>query len=87
MDAKPIGLARVNRYIGFSTILIGEGIYGLVDIGDSTSPSYWTLSITGGAGLLVYVGLLRQKSPVPIIFNAVTAMFGSFVFYLVYSGG
>lgn len=46
---------------GICGLLIGEGIYGLVEIADTTYPPYWWSEIIVGAGLLVWASArLRQ---------------------------
>lgn len=47
---------------GICGLLIGEGVYGLVEIADSTYPPYWWAEILVGVGLLVWASA-RPRRP------------------------
>lgn len=58
---------------GISGVLIGEGIYGLAYIADTTYPPYWWGSIVGGLVLLTVIAALRLRRPQAIALSAVIA--------------
>lgn len=46
-----------------SGVLVGEGVYGLTDVADTTSPPYWWGSIAVGLAVLVIIAALRLSGP------------------------
>jgi Family of unknown function (DUF6518) len=48
-----------------SGVLVGEGVYGLSYLGESTLPAYWWGSIGVGIGLLLVVAVRRLQRPRP----------------------
>lgn len=56
---RGIGIAPV------AAVLIGEGIYGLTVVADTTSPVYWVVQLVIGI-VLTLVVILRPRMPVPI---------------------
>ena len=46
---------------GISGLLVGEGIYGLVEIADSTYPPYWVVEILVGLSLLIWASARRIR--------------------------
>ena len=58
-----------------SGVLIGEGVYGLRYIADTTYPPYWWVEIVAGAALLGWVLVRRVRGRGP----AVTALSSSLV--------
>ena len=58
-----------------SGVLIGEGVYGLTYIADTTYPPYWWVEIAVGAALLSWVVVRRVRGAWP----AVTALASSLV--------
>lgn len=48
-----------------ASVLIGEGVYGLTVVADTTSPVYWVVQIVIGA-VLTLVVILRPRMPVPL---------------------
>jgi hypothetical protein len=51
-----------------SAVLIGEGIYGLTMVADTTSPVYWCLQIAGGVAFVavVAVRMLRRREYIAV---------------------
>ena len=54
-------------------VLVGEGVYGLRYISDTTYPPYWRVEIACGVALLVAVSALRLRRPVPVAVAALAA--------------
>lgn len=64
-------------------ILIGEGVYGLTTIADTTSSVYWTISLVVGAAL-VLASAGRLRAPRWIALAAVATVVVAVAFYAVY---
>lgn len=82
------GSSPVLAGLGISPIagiLIGEGIYGLTVIAETTPAAYWTAQIVVGSLLLIAVaGRLREVRAI-VVMCAATAVV-AVAFYVVYSG-
>ncbi len=96
MTGPPLGLAahwvktRHDRPVAIgigamSGTLVGEGVYGLAYVADTTHPAYWRGEILVGVVLLVWVASRRLRGPqtaaVAVVIGALTAV----VFVAVYS--
>lgn len=57
-----------------SGVLIGEGVYGLTTIADTTYPPYWWGEILIGVVLVGYVAARRLRQPRPIAVAIVCAL-------------
>jgi hypothetical protein len=68
---------------GVCGLLVGEGIYGLVEIADTTYPPYWWAEIIVGAGLLAWVGT-RLGGARPVGLAVGVAIVTAFAFVAVY---
>ncbi|GAB2465004.1 MFS family permease [Conyzicola lurida] len=68
-----------------SAVLIGEGVYGLILIADSTSPVYWWLQIVGGAVFVTVVSVRKLRRPGVIALAAALTVVGAAVFYAFYA--
>ena len=64
-----------------SGVLIGEGLYGLTHIADTTYPPYWWGEIVVGAGLLGYLAArrFRQLRPAAVAFVCCLVVAAAFV--------
>lgn len=61
-------------------LLIGEGVYGLTVVADTTSPVYWWLVIVLGAALLVGLAVrLRDIRPVVVLVSIAALLTVAFV--------
>ena len=56
-----------------SGVLVGEGIFGLTVIANTTSPVYWTLSVLAGLAILVVVGWWKRGVRQALLTSALTA--------------
>ncbi len=72
---------------GMSGALVGEGVYGLRYIADSTYPPYWWGQIVVGVALLGWVAARRFRRLVPLALSAVVALGVAAAFIVVYSAG
>ena len=68
-----------------ASILVGEAVYGLTVIGNSTSPSYWTVQLVAGLSLVVALGARLRSLAAGTLCAALTAA-GAAAFYVLYSG-
>jgi len=68
-----------------SAVLIGEGIYGLTLIADSTSPVYWCLQIAGGVAFVTIVAVRMLRSREYIALAAALTLTGAALFLAFYS--
>lgn len=65
-----------------SAVLVGEGIYGLVLLADTTSPVYWWLQIVGG---VVFVAVRKLRRPGVVALAAALTVVGAALFYALYA--
>ena len=70
-----------------SVVLIGEGVYGLLYVSDTTSPVYWTLELIAGALLVVLLAVFRVRSVLWGVISVVLALVGAGLFLVVFSSG
>ena len=68
-----------------ATVLVGEGVYGLLYVSDTTSPVYWTGSIVVGAVFVVLMAVLRVRSVGWGILSIALTAIGAALFVLAYS--
>ena len=68
-----------------ATVLVGEGVYGLLYVSDTTSPVCWTGSIVVGAVLVVLMAVLRVRSVGGGILSIALTAIGAALFVLAYS--
>lgn len=66
-------------------ILVGEGLYGLTLIADTTSPVYWAVQIMTGLGIVIAVSVLRLRRPASIVLCAVLTAATAAAFDVAYS--
>lgn len=55
-----------------SGVLVGEGVYGLIYIADTTSPAYWSGSVVAGVTLLVWACVRRFSGARSVLLAAGT---------------
>ena len=68
-----------------AAVLIGEGLFGLTIVSDTTSPVFWTIELAAGIGVVVVTAVTRLRS-IPAIGVLVGASaLGAALFYVVYS--
>jgi len=63
---------RTLAVVPLSTVLVGEGLYGLVVLDQGPGAIYWVLQLVLGAGFLAW-GTMRTRSSVPSWVPVVTA--------------
>lgn len=66
-------------------MLLGEGIWALGAVVDTTSPVYWWLEILLGVGFLVLAVVRRRPRPVVVLAAAVVTAAAAWCFVVVYS--
>lgn len=73
---------------GLSGLLVGEGVYGLTVVADTTSPVYWTFSVLAGLVFLGWATLRRLQRPTPVVAVLGTALVavGQLATYAVLNG-
>ncbi|KQQ03590.1 hypothetical protein ASF42_08830 [Rathayibacter sp. Leaf294] len=76
---------RVLAVAPLSGVLIGEGLWALGAIIDSTSPVYWWLQIILGAGFLVLAIVRRRPRVIVAVAALAVTAAAAGVFLLVYS--
>ena len=83
-DLGPRSRAAIGIAL-MSGILVGEGVYGLTFVSDTTSPPYWWGSILAGLVLLGLVASTRlsQARPIGLALGFTALVAGAFV--VVYS--
>jgi hypothetical protein len=72
---------------GMSGVLVGEGIYGLAYVADTTYPPYWWGEIAVGLALLCAIAALRLRRPRPIVLAAASSAAVAAAFIAVYGHG
>ena len=76
--------AGVRRVLGTSAlagIFVGDGIYGLTTVADTTSPVYWTVIALAGLGLAARAIALSRASA-PLVAGVVIGTAGTAALYL-----
>ena len=68
-------------------LLVGESIYGLTAIAESTSGVYWTVQLTVAIALLIALDAWRVREPAPVVLSVVTAVVAGALTALVYLKG
>lgn len=68
-----------------SAVLIGEGVYGLTVVADSTSPVYWCLQIAGGVAFVATVAVRMLRSTEYIAVAGALTLTGAALFLAFYS--
>ena len=68
-----------------SAVLIGEAIYGLTVVADTTSPVYWCLQAAAGVAFVAVVAVRMLRSPEYIAFAGALTLTGAALFVAFYS--
>jgi hypothetical protein len=68
-----------------SAVLIGEGIYGLTVVADTTSPVYWCLQIAGGVAFVAIVAVRMLRSREYIVLAGALTLAGAALFFAFYT--
>lgn len=76
---------RVLAVAPLSGVLLGEGIWALGAVADTTSPVYWWLEILLGVGFLVLAVVRRRPRPIVVLAAAATSAAAAWCFVVVYS--
>ena len=72
---------------GMGGVLVGEGVYGLAYIADTTYPPYWWGQIAVGVALLGAIAVGRLRSPPLVALSVAVGLVVAAAFVGVYSGG
>lgn len=67
-------------------ILIGEGVYGLTRIADTTSNVYWIAELVVGLGILLAILVWRLREPAAAVLCVLLTAAVAVSFYVAYSG-
>lgn len=67
-----------------SGVLVGEGVYGLNYIADTTYPPYWYGSAVVGVALLTWVAVWRLRRVAPLLLAVATTIVVAAAFVIVY---
>ena len=70
-----------------SAVLIGEGVYGLTYVSDTTSPVFWTIELIAGVALVLGLAVLKVRSVLWGIVCVVLALVGAALFLYLFSSG
>lgn len=68
-----------------AAVLIGEGLFGLTVVTDTTSPVFWTIELAAGIGLVVVTAVTRLRTIGAIGVLVLASALGAGLFYVVYS--
>lgn len=68
-----------------AAVLIGEGLYGLTVVSDTTSPVFWTIELAAGVGVVVVTAATRLRTISAIGALVGVSALGGALFYVVYS--
>jgi hypothetical protein len=68
-----------------SGVLIGEGVYGLTVIADTTYPPYWWVQMAVGAALLGWGVVRRVRGTWPIVTALASSLVVSLALVAIYS--
>lgn len=65
-------------------VLVGEGLYGLTVIGDTTSPVFWAIELGAGLALLAVTAALRLRTIAGVAVLVAASAVGAAMFYVAY---
>jgi uncharacterized protein DUF6518 len=68
-----------------AAVLIGEGMYGLTVVSDTTSPVFWSIELAAGVCLVAVTAVLRIRNIAAICVLVAASALGAALFYTVYS--
>lgn len=68
-----------------SAVLIGEGIYGLTVVSETTSPVYWWLEIVAGVLVVALIAVFRLRHRRYIVDAVVLTVMGAVLFAFLYT--
>lgn len=71
---------------GMGGVLIGEGVYALATVADTTYPPYWWGEIVAGVVLLGVIAARRLRRPLPALLSVAVAAAVGVAFVGLYSG-
>lgn len=70
---------------GLSGLLVGEGVFGLTEVAETTYPPYWWGEIAVGVGALLWIAVRRLRRPGPIGLALLVAVVVAAAFLLLYN--
>lgn len=70
-----------------SAVLMGEGVYGLLYVSDTTNPVYWTVDLIVGVLLVLALAVVKVRSVLWGIISVVLAAIGAALFLYLFSSG
>ena len=70
--------------VPLTSVLIGEGVYGLTVVGDTTSPVYWSLIIAAGLAITVLHLVVQHSGSRLILVISVLTVVGAALFLIGY---
>ena len=70
--------------VPLTSVLIGEGVYGLTVVGDTTSPVYWSLIIVSGLAITVIHLVVQRPGSRLILITCALTVVGAAVFFMGY---
>lgn len=68
-----------------AAVLIGEGLYGLTVVSDTTSPVFWSIELAAGLCLIAVTAVLRIRRIAAVGVLVAASALGAALFYAVYS--
>lgn len=68
-----------------AAVFIGEGLYGLTAISDTTSPVFWSIELATGVSLIAVAAIVRIRAFAAIGVLVGASALGAALFYAVYS--
>jgi hypothetical protein len=79
---------RLWRILGvtpLSAVLIGDGLFGLRYVSETTGSFYWILAIVLGVGFLVLANLRQRPGPVSTVVSVIVSALGALAFVTAYT--
>ncbi len=67
-----------------AAVLLGEGLYGLTVVSDTTSPVFWTIELVAGVGVIVLTSVTRLRMLPAIGLLVGASALGAALFSVVY---
>lgn len=82
---RSAGVRAASGTAALAGIAVGEGVYGLTEVADTTHPAYWVVIAVVGLGLLILMLMRRLRGAAPIAVAVLGTVAVAVAFVVAYS--